>query len=141
MDLRREAQRAVTRVHTELYRRTGGRVGQRMGRVENVLLTTTGRRSGTKRVTPLTATFDGDLMILVASNGGATSHPDWYRNLCAEPSVTVQRGRTVTPMTARTATAAEKAELWPKVVATYRGYAGYQAKTERDIPLVLLSPA
>lgn len=139
MDLRREGQKLFTGLHAELYRRTGGRIGQRMGRVENILLTTTGRRSAKQRTVPLTATFDGDRLVLVASNGGATTHPDWYVNLTAQPSVRVQRGKRTVAMTARTATAVEKLEIWPKVLETYKGYAGYQAKTERDIPLVILT--
>lgn len=131
-------QKAVTQAHVRIYRWTGGKLGGRFLRAENVILTTTGRKSGARRTTPLVATFDGDRVVLVASNGGASRHPDWYLNLVADPDVELQRGSTVTPMHARTATPEEKAELWPKVVATYGGYEGYQRRTERDIPLVVL---
>lgn len=134
-------QKAFTRTHVWVYRTTGGRLGGRFGRAENVLLTTTGRTSGAERTTPLTATIDGDRVVLVASNGGAPRHPDWYLNLCADPAVRVQRGGTTTAMTARTATDEERAELWPRVVATYKGYEGYQRKTSREIPLVICEPA
>jgi len=125
-----------------MFRLTRGVIGGRIGRTENVLLTTTGRKSGKPRTTPLTVTIaEDDALVLVASNGGAPKHPDWYLNLVADPKVTVQRGGSSTRMRARTATDHERAALWPKVVGTYRGYEGYQRKTERTIPLVILEPA
>jgi deazaflavin-dependent oxidoreductase (nitroreductase family) len=141
MDLVRTSQHLFTSFHVQLYRWTGGLIGHRIGSVENVVLTTTGRRSGKARSTPLTVTVDGDRLVLVASNGGAPKHPDWYLNLTANPEVKVQRGREVIDMRARTATAAERTELWPKVLKSWRGYEGYQKKTEREIPLVICEPA
>ena len=116
---------------------TRGKIGGHFGKAENVLLTTTGRKSGKSRVTPLTATIDGDRVVLVASNGGAQAHPDWYLNLVASSSVTVQRGAISTPMRARVADAEERTALWVKVTSTYKGYSGYQAKTQREIPIVV----
>ena len=134
-------QRVVTGAHVAVYRLTDGRIGHRLAATEAVLLTTTGRRSGAARVTPLTATPDGERLLLVASNGGARRHPDWYLNLVDHPEVGIQRGALRLAMRARTAEAGERAELWPLVLATYKGYAGYQRRTEREIPLVVCEPA
>jgi deazaflavin-dependent oxidoreductase (nitroreductase family) len=141
MDLVRTGQRAVTSLHSHVFRLTKGKVGGHFGKAENVLLTTTGRKSGAARTTPLTVTVDGDRLILVASNGGAPKHPDWYLNLTADPDVTVQRGGQLLRFRARTATADERPALWSNVVATYKGYDGYQKKTDREIPLVVCEPA
>lgn len=141
MDLVRSGQRAFTSFHATIYKATKGKIGGRTFKAENVLLTTTGRKSGKARVTPLVATPDGDRIVLVASNGGAQRHPDWYLNLQANPDVTVQRGATVTKMRAHTASADERAELWRKVTAVYKGYDGYQRKTAREIPVVICESA
>jgi deazaflavin-dependent oxidoreductase (nitroreductase family) len=133
----RAGQRFFTGLHTRIYRASHGRIGSHLGPVENVLLTTTGRRTGRMRTTPLGCLPDGDRLVLVASNGGATHHPDWYLNLCADPHVTVQRGAQVRPMLARTATPQERDVLWPRVVQRYAGYARYQAHAPREIPLVI----
>ena len=111
-----------------------------LSRRKVLLLTTTGRKSGAPRVAPLIYLRDGERLVLVASKGGMDHHPLWYHNLVANPEVEVQIGAETRPMTARTATPAEKAALWPKVVAVYRDYADYQARTTRDIPAVILSP-
>ncbi len=140
MDVRRLAQRTVTGLHARVYRLTGGRVGGSMGSAEAVLLTTTGRRSGAARTTPLTVVPDGDRFILIASNGGSPTHPDWYLNLTADPRVRIQRGATVQTMRARTAQPQERQALWDRAVAVYSGYAGYQRKTEREIPVVICEP-
>ena len=136
----REGQRFFTGLHARVYRLTRGRVGSRIGQVENVLLTTTGRRTGRTRTTPLGVLPDGDRLVLVASNGGAPRHPDWYLNLRANPDVTVQRGATVLRMHARTATPQERDALWPKVVQRYAGYDRYQRRSTREIPLVICEP-
>jgi deazaflavin-dependent oxidoreductase (nitroreductase family) len=141
VDLTRSVQKAVTSLHAQVYRLTNGKVGGRFGKAENILLTTTGRTSGTARTTPLTVTVDGDRLILVASNGGAPKHPDWYLNLTADPDVTVQRGGQQLHLRARTATADERPALWTKIVGTYRDYDSYQKKTDREIPLVICEPA
>lgn len=137
----RALQRALTGLHVRLFRATGGRLGGRVGPVEHVILTTTGRRSGRPRATPLAATFDGDRVLLVASNGGSTRPPDWYQNLCADPRVAVQRGARSTAMWARTADADERARLWPMVLRTWRWYDAYQRRTTREIPIVICAPS
>lgn len=133
-------QRTVTGLHARVYRWTGGRIGRRIGRVEQVLLTTTGRRSGQPRTTPLTVIADAGRLVLIASNGGAARHPDWYLNLSVDPRVRIQRGPEQLDLIARTATPDERAELWPRAVALYGGYAAYQRRTEREIPVVICEP-
>ncbi len=105
-------------------------------------LTTIGRKSGEPRAVMLTApVVDGDTMVIVASRGGDPTHPAWYLNLRENPDVEVSlRHGPKRPMTARIANADERAKLWPRVVAAYKGYDGYQRKTTREIPLVLLTP-
>lgn len=125
-------------LHVEVYRRSNGRVGSSFGRANICLLTTTGRKTGLARTTPLNYMPDGASLVLVASNGGSAEDPGWYRNLKAHPQVLVQLGRQIESMTARVASAEERAELWPRVVAWYRGYARYQARATREIPLVIL---
>lgn len=135
--------KAMNTVHRSLLTVTGGRLGNTIAGMPSLQLTTTGRKSGTKRSVMLTApVIDGDTIVVVASRGGDPVHPAWYLNLRDNPSVevSVQEGP-VKAMTARTATAEERAELWPRVTAAYKGYAGYQKKTSREIPLVLLTPA
>jgi deazaflavin-dependent oxidoreductase (nitroreductase family) len=133
--------RGINAFHRSLVRASGGRVGGRLGGMPVVILETVGRKSGEPRRTMLTApVVDGDTVVLVASYGGDSRHPAWYLNLTADPSVTIERGGRREPMTARTATAEEKAALWPRIVKSYRGYAGYQKRTDREIPVVLLTP-
>jgi deazaflavin-dependent oxidoreductase (nitroreductase family) len=131
----------MSRVNTWVYRATDGRLGGRFLRGAPVLLlTTVGRKSGAPRVAPLIYGRDGERVLLVASKGGMDHHPLWYHNLVANPDVEVQIGADVRRMTARTASPAEKQALWPKMVAVYRDYDDYQARTARDIPLVVLTP-
>jgi deazaflavin-dependent oxidoreductase (nitroreductase family) len=131
-----------TGIHQQIFRATNGAVLGRAFGMPVVMLTTTGRRSGKKRTTMLTSPVQqGDSIVLVASYGGDDRHPTWFLNLRDNPDVEViTMGRTM-QMIARIATAEEKAELWPKVTATYGGYSGYQRRTKRDIPLVILEPA
>lgn len=136
----RRTQTFITRAHTWIYRRSGGRVGSRLGSIPQVLLTTTGRASGLPRTTPLTGIPHGDGVLLVASDGGKPLDPQWYRNLVADGQILMQLGGHQIPMRARTATPAERAELWPRVVEVYGGYATYQGRTERQIPLVICEP-
>ena len=133
--------RGIKLTHQTLFRLTGGRLTGKMAGMEVVMLTTTGRKSGERRTTPLTVPVqDGDTVVLVASYGGDSRHPAWYLNLRDDPDVWLDRGKGAEPMTARTATAEEKAALWPRITETYKGYAGYQTRTDRDIPVVLLTP-
>ncbi len=106
-----------------------------------VELRTVGRKSGKPRATMLTAPIvDGERVVLVASKGGDDRDPDWYRNLAAHPDIELTIAGERRSMQARTASAEEKADLWPKIVAAYKGYGGYQQKTNRDIPVVICDP-
>jgi len=131
--------RAATFVHREVYRRTGGKVGAKIGATTMGLLTTIGRKSGQPRTTPLNCTPDGDRWLLVASYGGDDRDPQWFKNLQANPEATLQIGGETFPVRATVAGPEEKQALWPKVVAVYKGYEGYQRKTSRDIPVVVLT--
>jgi deazaflavin-dependent oxidoreductase (nitroreductase family) len=125
-----------------LFKATSGRIGGRIMGMPALILHTTGRKSGQLRTTMLTAPIVEDgRIVLVASYGGDDREPTWALNLRANPAVEVTMGGATRPMTAHVAGAEEKAELWPRVTSTYKGYAGYQTKTERDIPLVILEPA
>ena len=104
------------------------------------LVTTTGRKTGEPRTVPLLHLPEGDRVLLVASQGGLPSHPQWYKNVLADPNVTVQVGRRTRQMTAREATPRERAELWPRLVERYSDFASYQANTSRVIPVVICEP-
>jgi deazaflavin-dependent oxidoreductase (nitroreductase family) len=133
--------KTMSRVHRVILRGTGGRVLNSTFGMQVVELHTVGRKSGLPRSTMLTApVIDGQRIVLVASKGGDDRDPDWYRNLMAHPDAEVTVHGQRRPVRARQASAAEKAELWPRVVAAYGGYAGYQRRTQRDIPLVLCDP-
>jgi deazaflavin-dependent oxidoreductase (nitroreductase family) len=126
--------------HVARYRATDGEEGHDWEGTVTLLLTTTGRRSGQQRTTPLIYGRDGDRFLVVASKGGADEPPAWYRNLEADPDVAVQvRGERFRAL-ARTATAAEKARLWPVMTAEWPAYDDYQRRTSRDIPIVVLEP-
>ena len=105
-----------------------------------LLLTTTGRRSGKARTTPLTFFREAADLVVVASNGGADRPPDWSLNLLQNPRAVVEIGTGKLTVTARTASAEERERLWVGITATYSGYAGYQKKTTRQIPVVILTP-
>ena len=131
-------------VHRGLLTVSGGRIGRTLGNMPVYKVTTTGRSSGQPRTVMLTAPVrDGDSFVFVASKGGDDRDPDWYRNLVADPEILVEPadGGDAVTLIARTASADEKADLWPKIVAAYDGYGGYQRKTERDIPVVVAEPA
>jgi deazaflavin-dependent oxidoreductase (nitroreductase family) len=127
--------------HRALLKLSGGRYPRTILGMQPVELHTTGRTSGQRRSTMLTAPIcEEQRVVLVASKGGYQDHPDWYKNLAANPKVEVTVAEQTRAMTARTATPEEKAELWPRIVATYKGYAGYQRNTDRDIPVVICEP-
>ena len=105
-----------------------------------LLLTTTGRRSGKARTTPLTFLRDGADLVVIASNGGADRPPDWSLNLQQTPRAVVEIGTDKLVVTARSASEQERERLWVVVTATYAGYARYQERTTRRIPVVLLTP-
>lgn len=134
--------KAMNAVHRLALKATGGRVGWNLLGMRVVELTTTGRRSGEPRTVMLTSPLqEGTTIVVVASRGGDGRTPAWQLNIEAEPRVEVvfDRGPR-TPMTARVATPEERARLWPLVTADHKNYAGYQRKTTREIPLVLLEP-
>jgi deazaflavin-dependent oxidoreductase (nitroreductase family) len=126
--------------HVRRYRETEGEVGYIWNGATTLLLTTTGHRSGQTRTTPLIFARDGDDFLVVASMGGAPRHPYWYVNLTATPEAEIQVRGDVHQVVARTATAAEKARLWGIVTAQWPNYDVYQSRTEREIPVVVLTP-
>lgn len=130
--------RAMSSLHTAFYRATGGAVGGAMKGAPILLLTTSGRKSGKRRVTPLLYLRDGDDLVVVASKGGAPKHPAWYLNLRSAAEVEARLGRTTEPRRARTASPEERERLWPMLVGLYPGYAAYQEQTSREIPVVIL---
>jgi deazaflavin-dependent oxidoreductase (nitroreductase family) len=132
--------RRVMAGHALIYRASGGLIGHKMpGAPPTLLLTHVGAKSGQKRISPLTYTKgDGDDLVLVASKGGYPKNPAWFHNLKANPDTVVQVGREHRPVHARVATPEERERLWPRVVENYAGYADYQKRTDRQIPLVIL---
>jgi deazaflavin-dependent oxidoreductase (nitroreductase family) len=129
----------LSRLHTVLFRLTRGLVGRRLVHNDMLLLTSTGRRTGKPHTVPLLYLEHGDRLVVIASWGGRPDHPEWYHNLVADPSATVEiAGRRRERRTARTATPDERAAWWPRVVEAYDGYAEYQSRTDRVIPVVFL---
>lgn len=124
--------------HVEAYRKSDGEVGYIWNGAPILLLTTTGRKSGEAKTLPLIFVQDGETIAIVASKGGAPDHPAWYKNLAADPNVTVQIKGDVYKARARTAGDAERERLWPKAVAVWPQYTDYQAATDRKIPVVVL---
>lgn len=132
------AARSIAAGHVQLYRASGGLFGGLVGSLPVLLLTTTGRRSGEPRTTPLTYLRVDGRIFLIASYGGANRHPAWYLNLAGDPQVEVQRWRTSETMTARTITGADRDAIWAKIVRRAPIYAWYQRRTDREIPVVEL---
>jgi deazaflavin-dependent oxidoreductase (nitroreductase family) len=133
--------RRLTGIHTAVYRLTSGLVGHRLpGAPPMLLLDHVGARTNTPRTTPLVYVRDGPDIVIVASKGGHPKHPAWYHNLLANPDATIQIGSTRREVHARVASPDERRRLWPKALAVYPGYRGYQERTDREIPLVVLEP-
>lgn len=124
--------------HVDRYLATDGAEGHDWNGSQVALLTTTGRRSGEQRTTPLIYDRSGDEVLFVASNGGSDTPPAWYLNLDAEPEVEVQIKAERFGAVARTATDEEKSEMWKTMVGHWPAYDDYQASTERQIPVVVL---
>jgi F420H(2)-dependent quinone reductase len=125
--------------HALIYRASHGLVGHRFPGVPPMLLLDhVGAKSGRKRTSPLGYFTDGDDVVVIASKGGSPRNPAWFHNLRANPETEIQVGSERRPVRARVATPEERTRLWPKAVEAYGGYAGYQEKTERVIPLVIL---
>jgi deazaflavin-dependent oxidoreductase (nitroreductase family) len=127
-------------VHRLLYQVSGGRIGDRFEVMKFLLLTTTGRRTGQPRVTPLMTFPDGDRYVVVASNGGRDQFPCWYLNLAADPDVVVQVGRRRFAARASVLEGEARDELWPRLTAYYGGWAYSGTLTARPIPVVALTP-
>ena len=138
--VRRWAIRALSEVHLAAYRLSRGRVLGSVVGMPVLLLTTTGRRSGKARTTPLTFFRDGTDLVVIASNGGADKAPAWSLNLQQTPHAVVEIGTDKLAVTARAASEQERERLWVVVTAAYAGYARYQERTTRRIPVVLLTP-
>jgi deazaflavin-dependent oxidoreductase (nitroreductase family) len=133
--------RRMMGAHTFVYRASGGLVGHKVpGSPPMLLLDHKGAKSGTVRTSPLVYVEDGDDVVIVASKGGNPKNPAWFYNLKANPDTKVQIGREHRAVHARVATADERPRLWRKAVKTYGGYRGYQERTDRQIPLVVLEP-
>ena len=124
----------LAKVDRVLQLRTGGRIAVgRFSDLTALLLTTTGRKSGEPRVTPLTAVPDGDCLLLVGSNWGKPGHPSWSANLMANPQATVEIRGHAFPVTARLLTGEERAQAWTRLVKFWPAYADYAARTNREI--------
>ena len=135
--------KVLNRVHRGLLKISGGGLGWTAGKMPVLELTTIGRRSGNSRPVMLTSPHqEGDTLVIVASKGGTDTHPTWFLNLRENPQVAVSmKGAPERKMTARVASTEERERLWPIVTGKYANYAGYQKKTDREIPLILLEPA
>ena len=138
---RAKAVNAFTHANVMLYRRSGGRLGNTVKGAPVLLLDHVGRKSGRARTAPVLYMRDGEDLVVVASRGGSDAMPAWWLNLQANPTTTVQIGTERRRVAVREANAEEKAELWPRLVEMYGDYEIYQRRTEREIPIVILSPA
>jgi deazaflavin-dependent oxidoreductase (nitroreductase family) len=134
--------KTMNAVHRSVLKISFGRLGWTGSGMPVLELTTKGRKSGQPRTVMLTSPYQaGDTIAIVASRGGDDTHPAWFLNLADHPDVEVaMKGAPKHPMRARIATAEERARLWPLITADHKNYAGYQTKTDREIPVVLLEP-
>ena len=130
----------LSAIHRVLYRSTRGVVGRRLVDNDVCLLTTTGRRSGKQHTVPLLYLRDDNRLVVIASWGGRNEHPHWYLNLLANPEADAQVLGDRWSVSARTADPNERADWWPKVLDAYDGYAVYESRTDREIPVVFLDP-
>lgn len=130
--------RRLSRLHRALYRATGGLIGRRLVDNDILLLTTTGSRTGRRHTVPLLYLRDGERLVVIASYGGRDHHPQWFHNLVADPKARVQVRSRSFGVRASTAGPEERADWWPRIVEANPGYADYQAKTRREIPVVFL---
>jgi len=128
------------RLHARVFRATGGRLGGNLVGMPVLLLTTTGRKSGQPRSTPMPYYTKGDDLVIVGSNNGEDHDPAWWLNLQADARAQVQRMGDETPVRARLAEPEERARLWPELLAFNPRYAYYEKCTDREIPVVILSP-
>ncbi len=135
--------KTMNTVHRTVLKVSGGRIGWTAGNMPVLELTTIGRKSGQPRTVMLTSPLqEGDSIVIVASRGGDDVHPAWYLNLRDTPEVTVRwKGGEPKRMIARVADDDERARMWPIITEQYKNYGGYQDRTDREIPLVLLDDA
>ena len=126
--------------HVRVYQETGGEVGYLWNGVPTLLLTVTGRRSGRRLTSALIFARDGENYLVVASKGGAPKHPLWYVNLQQDPRADIQVKDRKMSVLSRTATKEEKTRLWKILTDTWPNYDVYQSRTDRDIPVVVLTP-
>jgi deazaflavin-dependent oxidoreductase (nitroreductase family) len=124
--------------HVRVYRETGGEHGYHWRGATILLLTTTGRKSGEPRTMPLIHRTDGDRWVVVASKGGWPEHPLWFQNLEADPEATIEVRDETVPVRASVAEGEERARLWSLMIEAWPAYDEYQAKTDREIPVVVL---
>lgn len=147
-DLTRTIMKWASRANIWMYKATNGKVGakwrlgsQHFGDVPPVgILTTTGRKTGAPRESPLLFLRDGDRVILVASHGGRATNPMWYLNLKAEPTVSFRIRDEVLELRAREATEDERGQYWPRLDAMYPDFADYRSWTDRELPIVVCEP-
>ena len=132
--------RGLSRIHAHAYRISRGRILDRVAGMPVLLLTTTGRQSGKPRTATLTYFRDGGDFVVIGSFGGSDLPPAWWLNLQRDPRARVLIGGTTSKVRARAATAEEHDRLWPLATTTHPGYARYQERTARPIPIVLLTP-
>lgn len=137
---RKKLLKLSTRSHILLYRMSGGWLGGFVSGLPNLLLTTTGRKSGLRRTTPLFFLYDGARFVVVASYGGNPKEPLWWKNLQADPNGWVEVGTETFPVVATQADEELKEKMWPVFARHYPSYNDYQARTDRVIPLVVLTP-
>ncbi len=132
--------RRLSSLHAAIFRATAGRIGKRLVDNDMLLLTTTGRRTGKPHTVPLLYLTDSGRLVVFASWGGRDRHPEWYLNLLAAPAAAVELPGRRLRVTALTAVGEERARWWNRAVAAYYGYAEYQTRTDREIPVVFLEP-
>ena len=133
--------RPMTALNVWVFKLSGGRIGAKFsGGAPVCLLTTTGRKSGQKRTVALIYAEEGDAIVMVASKAGAAKHPLWYLNLEANPECEIQIGSETQRRRARRASDEEKEKIWPKLNEVYPEYEDYQARTDRNIPVMFLEP-
>ena len=123
--------------HVQVYRETGGERGYHWRGTTILLLTTTGRSTGEPRTMPLIHRTDGEHWVVVASKGGWPEHPQWFQNLEAQPEATIQVRAEEIPVSASIAQGEERARLWSLMTEVWPAYDEYQAKTDREIPVVV----
>ena len=133
-------QQVMSSTHVFFYKLSGGRIGGRIHKADVLLLTTTGRKTGKKRTTPLLYVRDGNRLVIIASNGGRPIDPSWWMNLKRNPIAMVQVKSLKETIYAQRAIGSEKERLWRLMTTAYPTYDDYQKKTDRDIPVVVLMP-